>query len=168
VNEVNIPSGIESNNVIKLFVGHVEPVYMVDNEPIVDNSEICRSIASIDESRIWATAIIESGTIIGYYYNNNINPTRSEEEQPEIKGTELQNIIRSTGDQLADTASTTSTNLTRSMHHILLHKDSLDILAFPMPYAGNPPRILVIVSKVTADYLSLIDAVRSRLEQMGT
>jgi hypothetical protein len=116
VNEVNIPSGIESNNVIKLFVGHVEPVYMVDNEPIVDNSEICRSIASIDESRIWATAIIESGTIIGYYYNNNINPTRSEEEQPEIKGTELQNIIRSTGDQLADTASTTSTNLTRSMH----------------------------------------------------
>ncbi len=38
---------------------------MVDAEPIVGNSKICMSIASIDANYIRTAAIIENGTIIG-------------------------------------------------------------------------------------------------------
>ena len=54
---------------------------MVDVEPIVDNSEICRSIASVDQSHIRAAAAIESGTIIGYYHNNQRLDMHTEEEE---------------------------------------------------------------------------------------
>lgn len=141
---------------------------MVDVEPIVDNSEICRSIASIDENRIRAAAIVESGMIIGYYYNNNqsLDMRTEEKEEHDDINSRLQSIMRSTGDQLADISST-SQDLTGKMLHAIFHSDSLDILIFPMPYAGSPPRILVVVSESIADYYrSLVDTIQGRLDQM--
>jgi hypothetical protein len=119
----------------------------------------------MDENRIRTAAIIESGIIIGYYYNNNHSlDMRTGEEEHDINS-RLQSIIRSSSGQLSNISST-SQDLIGKMRHVIFHSDSLDILVFPMPYTDSPPRILIVVSDSTADYRSLVDAIQDRLDQM--
>lgn len=55
------------------------PKCMVDAEPIVYNTEICRSITYVDKRHIFAAAIIESSTIIEYYNNQSLTTPTAEE-----------------------------------------------------------------------------------------
>ncbi len=108
--------------------------------------------------------------IIGYYYNKNhradMRTGKEEEKEEDHVISRLQSIIASTGNQLADISSA-SQDMAGKMIHAIFHSKSLDVLAFPMPYAGSPPRFLLVVSGSTTDYRSLIDAIQDRLDKMN-
>lgn len=135
---------------------------MVDAEPAVDNSDICKSIVSIDQMRIKAAAIVESGTIIGYHYNSH-NSLRTEEEHD--ISSRMQSVARSVAGHI-DALSAESSDLAGQMLHSITHGKKLDLLVFPMPYAGSPRRILVIASKALEEYGSLVRLIQHRIEQM--
>ena len=147
---------------------------MVDVEPIVDNNEICESIAAIDDSNIIAVAIIEDGIIIGYYYNNRTNiqgrTLLTANESNADNSSMLQSIITYVGTQLAS-ASAINQAFKDSMEHTIFqylrYSPQFHIAVFPMPYTENTTRILVVVlSKAMENKNSLMVSINDRLEQM--
>ena len=142
---------------------------MVDTEPIVTNSDICRAFGLLDTTTIKAVAIIQDDTIIGYYLNTGLHIAAHDgkegaEEEKDFN-IRLESALRSVGRSIISSCSSNQDIFGKTLYTIM-HSHQIDISAFLMPNSASPVRVFAVASIASADCNSVLQMVIEYLNKI--